>query len=324
MPLRVTGEPGLDLTTGDRLTVSVPASTSNLGPAMDGLGMSVPLRLEVAVDADGPSVSDGDGPIGTRFVRSLLRDHAPGVAPEWARMTSNPIPAERGLGGSGAVRLTALLVGAALDAGDGEPSTRGILELATRLEGHPDNVTSSMLGGVVASMVEDDGSVRWVELGPLDGLEIVVAVPSIRVSTERARGILPDQVPHADARYTAAHSAMLVAAIAARRYDVLADATRDRIHQPYRLQLVPGAAAALEAAVAAEATCAFLSGSGSTLAALVEPRRSAVVAMAMVAELERAGTDAEAMVLPVDGRGAEVTVSRADGSTWSWAWSTST
>ena len=322
MSLRETGEPGLDLSAGDRLSVTVPASTSNLGPAMDGLGMSVPLRLEVEVDASAAPVADSDGPIGTRFVRSLLREHAPDVPPQWAGVRSNPIPAERGLGGSGAVRVAALLIGAALRAGRGEPSTREILERATRLEGHPDNVTSSMLGGVVASMVEDEGSVRWVELGPLVGLEIVVAVPSLRVSTERARGILPDQVPHADARYAAAHSAMLVAAIATRRYDVLADATRDRIHQPYRLQLVPGAAAALEAALGAEATCAFLSGSGSTLAALAVPGHGAGVAAAMVAELERAGTDAEAMVLPVDGRGAEVVASRADGSTWSWTWGT--
>jgi homoserine kinase len=183
-------------------------------------------------------------------------------------------------------------------------------------------VSSSLLGGVVASMLEDDGSVRWVELGPLEGLDVVIAVPVLRVSTERAREILPDRVPHADARHAAAHSAMLVAAIATRRYDVLATATRDRIHQPYRLQLVPGAAEALDAAVRAGATCSFLSGSGSTVAALAPAGRGAEVAAAMRSELRRAGTEAESSVLPVDGQGAEVRALRRGGPGWSWTWGT--
>jgi homoserine kinase len=318
MPLKEPGGSGLDLLAGDRLRVSVPASTSNLGPAMDGLGMSVPLRLEVEVDATPPPSVQADAPAGTDLLQDVLRECAPGLSPEWARVTSNAIPIERGLGGSGAVRLAALLIGAAV-AGGG-PSTREILERATALEGHPDNVTSSMLGGVVASMVEDDGSIQWVELAPLERLEIVAVVPSLRISTELARGILPDTVPHADARYAAAHSALLVAAIAAGRYDVLADATRDRIHQPYRLRLIPGAADALAAGLRAGATCSFLSGSGSTLTALAELGRGAEVSAGIVAELDRAGTDAQAFVLAADGRGAEVEAIRSDGSTWSWNW----
>jgi homoserine kinase len=115
---------------------------------------------------------------------------------------------------------------------------------------------------------------------------------------------------------------MLVAAIATRRYDVLAEATRDRIHQPYRLELVPGAAEALAAAVPAGAVCSFLSGSGSTLAALVEPGRGPAVSAAMRTVLERAGTGAETLTLPVDGRGAEVVAETHDGETWSWTWGT--
>jgi homoserine kinase len=298
---------------GDRVLIGVPASTSNLGPAMDGIGMSVPLRLEVTIDGDGSQPLAG-----TEELRALLGTLAPGLRADRARVTANPIPVERGLGGSGAVRLAALLAAAAWR-GNGPEEAR-LLRTATSLEGHPDNVVPSLLGGVVATTQEDDGTVSWVELGPLIGLELVVAVPEVRISTERARGILPEQVPHADARFTAGHVALLVAAIATRRYEALGVATRDRIHQPFRVPLVPGAEGAMAAAIPAGAVCSFLSGSGSTVAALARPGAGGAIADAMTAAFTGAGVRAAGHVLAMEGRGAELTVVQDGVESSGWRW----
>jgi homoserine kinase len=324
MPLVTSGAPDrpLDLPAGDRLIISVPASTANLGPAMDGLGMSVPLRLEVIVSGrheHAGHAADG-GATGTAYIRDLLSSLGVATA-EWASVTSNAIPEQRGLGGSAAVRIASLLAAAAVLGL--EPDTGRLLDDANALEGHPDNACAALCGGVVASALTAMGSVAWVELGPLDGLSLALAVPERRVATEDARAILPATIEHADGRFTASHVALLVAAIADRRFDLLAEATRDRLHQPHRLGLIPGGEPALAAALTAGAHAAFLSGSGSTLAALAPPDRADLVASEMVRLLyERARTKAEPIALALDGRGAEVTALDASGAErWSWRWS---
>jgi homoserine kinase len=321
MPLTTFG-PGdrpLDLPAGDRLIISVPASAANLGPAMDGLGMSVGLRLTVTVTADPPATTPVPALEGTTYLRDLLASAGVAVA-GWATVTSNDIPVERGLGGSGAVRLAALLAAAAIrrDA----PDTASLLTDASALEGHPDNVAASLCGGVVASAEGTDGRVQHVELGALDGLTLVLAIPVHRLSTVEARGVLPDAIPHRDARFTASHVALLVAAIAERRFELLHEATRDRLHQPYRLPLVLGGAEALDAARADGALGAFLSGSGSTLAAFTEPDGAASVASAMLDRLEEHGTPAERRIVRLDGEGATVVATKESGhETWGWRWS---
>jgi homoserine kinase len=318
MPLVESGDPArpLDLPAGDRLIISLPASTANLGPAMDGLGMSVPLRLEVTVS---PDHDRADGALGTAYLRDLL--DSLGVATAgWAVVTSNPIPDERGLGGSAAVRVAALLAAAA--ALGREPDAERLLNDASALEHHPDNACAALCGGVVASAAVGGGSVAWIELGALTGLSLALAIPERRIATEEARAILPPAVSHDDARFTAAHVALLVAAIAERRFDLLAEATTDRLHQPHRLALIPGAADALEAALKAGALAAFLSGSGSTLAAIASPDRAADVAAKMVKILyESGGTRADAKAVGLDGEGASVTAFDEAGiERWSWRW----
>jgi homoserine kinase len=319
MPLSAFGadDRPLDLFAGDRLIISVPASAANLGPAMDGLGMSVGLRLTVTVSAAANAGVEAAHE-GTSRVRAVLRSFGAAVADrsfvsavaDRAFVSANDIPIERGLGGSGAVRLAALLAASAILRGD--PDTDRILADASALEGHPDNVAASLCGGVVASASLDDGRVASVELGALSELSVALAIPQMRISTTEARNILPDSLPHVDARFTASRVALLVAAIAERRFDLFDEATRDRLHQPYRLRLVPGGAHALDAARQAGALAAFLSGSGSTLAAF---------AAAMVERLADHGTRADPSVVRLDGNGAEVTAIAPDGLVlWGWRW----
>ena len=322
MPLRTFGpnDRPLDLPAGDRLIIRVPASAANLGPAMDGLGMSVDLRLTVTVSAAAAAAAASARVAheGTTYLRDMLRSFGVAVA-EWAFVAENEIPVERGLGGSGAIRLAALLAAAAVRRD--EPDTDRLLADASALEGHPDNVAASLCGGVVASAALDDGRIAHVQLGALTGLSVALAIPEVRVSTNEARRILPPSIAHADARFTASRVALLVAAIAERRFDLLDGATRDRLHQPYRLQLVPGAAAALDHAREAGALAAFLSGAGATLAALGEPAAAGSVAAAMVASLEEHGTRAEHRVVRLDGEGANATALAPDGTQmWGWSW----
>ena len=317
MPLVMSGDPGrpLDLPAGDRLIISVPASTANLGPAMDGLAMSVPLRLQVTVSREHDS--DG-GALGTAYLRDLLASLGVATA-DWAAVTSNAIPEERGLGGSAAIRVAALLTSAAVTGID--PDERRLLTDASALEGHPDNASAALCGGVVASATVGGGAVAWVELGALTSLSLALAIPERRIATEEARSILPPDVPHVDARFTAAHVALLVAAIAERRFDLLTEATRDRLHQPHRLVLIPGGTEALDAALEAGALAAFLSGSGSTVAALSDPERAQDTAREMVKALDHHGTRAGAKAITLDGEGASVTAFDAMGSQrWSWRW----
>jgi homoserine kinase len=319
MPLTTSGSADrpLDLQAGDRLIISVPASTANLGPAMDGLGMSVGLRLTVTIAAE----SRPESPLeGTTYVRDLLASSGIAVA-GWATVTTNDIPVERGLGGSAAIRLAGLLAAAAIRRD--EPDTDRLLGDASALEGHPDNAAAALCGGVVVASASpaDGGRVVHVELGALVGLCIALAIPERRVSTVEARRILPDAISHLDARFTASHVALLVAAIAERRFELLDEATRDRLHQPYRLGLIPGSAEALHAARAAGALAAFLSGSGSTLAAITTDDLAAAVAAEMVKRLDEHATKADGRVVRLDGCGAEVVATDPIGShLWGWHW----
>ncbi len=318
MPLVTSGDPGrpLDLPAGDRLIISVPASTANLGPAMDGLAMSVPRRLEVTVSRDHDGI---EGELGTAYVRDLLASFGVATA-GWAAVTSNPIPEERGLGGSAAVRVAALLTASAVLGRT--PDEQRLLNDASALEHHPDNAAAALCGGVVACAPTGGGSIEWIELGALTGLSLALAIPERRIATQEARAILPAVVPHDVARSTAAHVALLVAAIAERRFDLLSEATRDRLHQPHRLALIPGAVEALDAAMEAGAVAAFLSGSGSTLAALAPPERAADIARQMVTALyESGGTRADADAVTLNGEGATVVAFGAGGEErWSWRW----
>jgi homoserine kinase len=175
---------------------------------------------------------------------------------------------------------------------------------------------------VASAETSGGGSIAWVELGALTGLSLALAIPERRIATDEARAILPPTVLHEDARFTASHVALLVAAVAERRFDLLAEATRDRLHQPHRLALIPGAADALDAAVEAGALAAFLSGSGSTLAAIATPDRAADIADQMVKVLYESGEmRAESKAVGLDGEGATVTAFDPRGAErWSWRW----
>jgi len=294
------------------VSVRVPATTANLGPGFDALGLALSLHNEVvAAPADRVTVrieGEGTGRLPTdernvvaRGVR-LAFDEVGRPFTGCALSCVNRIPAARGLGSSAAAWVAGLVAGNALL---GSPlATEALLKLAARAEGHPDNVAAALLGGLTVSCGVDDRTLA-LRLPVPTGLHWIVLVPESTSSTAEARAVLPVSVPRADAVFNVQRVSLLLAALQVGRGDVLATAMDDRLHQPYRERLFPWMPAVSGAARAAGALGCVLSGAGPSLLAVVmdEPQR---VVRAMEAALAEAGVRGAAKVLAVDEAGATV------------------
>ena len=243
------------------MIVRVPASTANLGPGFDALGMALSLHAEIGiVGVDEPSERGVE--VDEHHPATVAYRRCGGEGRLWVQ---SPIPMGRGLGYSGAMRVGGAAA-ALVERSGGEVHDHGaeVLAVAADLEGHADNVAASLFGGVVAT----DGS-RVVRVPLADDPMVVVWVPdATTTSTDRSRTVLPDVVPFADAVFNVGRTALLVAALAAGDVTVLGAATQDRLHQDRRLADRPASRVALEAGTAAGAWCGWLSGSGPSVALL--------------------------------------------------------
>lgn len=186
---------------------------------------------------------------------------------------SGSLPIARGLGASAVARIGGL-VGANQLAGD-RLDREELLALATELEGHADNVAPALFGGFQVSVVEGERVLHTAAPLPA-GLKAVLFVPELRMATKDARRVVPDSLSRADAVYNISRAALMVAAMARGRFDLLDAATQDRLHQRQRSELMPAMYPIFEAAKAAGAHCAYLSGSGSTICALATANAEAI------------------------------------------------
>jgi homoserine kinase len=273
-----------------RAVIRSPASSANLGPGFDALGLALGLHLELGpwVEGEGhPKAVDGHPGV-------LAFRAAGGEGPLWVR---SAIPMGRGLGFSGAARVAGLLAAHAQRAGaafDRAGAQRAVLAHAAVLEGHADNVAASLLGGLVATAAG-----RAVRVPLAVRPAVVVWVPVATTSTDQSRAALRATVGFTDAVFNVGRTALLVAALAAGEVEALRDATADRLHQDARLERAPGSRAALDSAMGAGAWCGWLSGSGPSIAALCDAAAAAAVAAALP-------TDGTALVLDVDEEGTVV------------------
>jgi homoserine kinase len=295
----------------DRLVVTAPASSANLGPGFDCMAIALDLRNrvevrrhghgQVVVESEGQGAGEATAGPDNLFVRAFESAGADSRGLT-VRMT-NRIPFARGLGSSAATIAAGLVAGRAW-AGGGEDD---LLSLATALEGHPDNVAAALNGGVTLAWTTD-GMPAAVGLGD-PGFELVAVVPSQQLSTAAARAALPASVPHADAVHTAARAALLVAALGSGDGDLLAQALDDRLHEPYRAPLAPLLGAVRERVPALPgALGATLSGAGPAVLVWCRPETGAGVAE-LLAGLEGAAT----LPLAVADSGAVVEPAGADG-----------
>lgn len=257
--------------------VTVPATSANLGPGFDALGLALSLRDEltaeivdsgllVEVSGEGADqVPRGESHLVVRAMRAAfawLGEQPPGL-----RLTcTNRIPHSRGLGSSSAAIVAGVSLARALATdGAGSMDDAAAFRLCAELEGHPDNVAPALYGGLVISG-QEDGAFFAVPVAVDPRLSAVVLVPPTPVATAVARGLLPATVPHADAAANAGRAALLVAALSGRPEHLLA-ATRDRLHQDYREDAMPESLA-LVRALRADGVPAVISGAGPTVLAL--------------------------------------------------------
>ena len=294
------------------ISVRVPATSANLGPGYDAVGLALTLSMRIGLDRSPyPAIEvRGTGaeliPRGpehpayraARFVAELVGESDV----HFRLVQENAIPPTRGLGGSAAA-----LVGGAVAANDlfgGHIAAPDLLNIVCELDGHPDNAAPAMLGGLVIGTLTPEG-VSAVRLEPKD-LKVVVAVPDFAVSTTAARRALPERVSHRDAAFNVGRSGLLLGALATGEYDLLRVAMQDRLHQPYRSHLVPGLEDVIEAALANGAYGACLSGSGPTVLAFAPDTEARRIASAMRAAFETRDVEARAWALDVDLGGAQV------------------
>lgn len=255
------------------MTVRVPASSANLGPGFDALGLALSLRAEIGVVDVDPRpdrcvLADQHHPATVAFRRAGGEGHL------WV---ASPIPIGRGLGYSGAMRVGGAVAGFAQRSADPIVEfAHEILMMTTELEGHADNVAASLLGGVIATAAG-----RAVRVPLAVDPAVVVWVPSTTTSTDQSRSTLPAEVSFDDAVFAVGRVALLVAALAAGEVEALADATQDRLHQDARLATRPESRDALENGREAGAWCGWLSGSGPTIALLCPLDRTDEVAAAL-------------------------------------------
>ncbi len=246
---------------------------ANLGPGFDSLGLAVSLWLEVDAELSSSDVFEYAGQGHISGIDNLIHqgfraafNHAGLPAPAVRLSAKNPIPLARGLGSSSA----ALVAGAALGAAFiGEHFGKdAVLQVCAKLEGHPDNVAPAVLGGFTASVMRGDKPISISMPVPKDW-RVLVAVPRSELKTEDARAALPASYSRADMVFNLSRSALWVAGVATSNTDVLREACRDAMHQPYRARLVPGMQDAIEGALEAGAVAAFLSGAGPSVSAIV-------------------------------------------------------
>jgi homoserine kinase len=260
--------------------VRVPATSANLGPGFDALGLALTLYDDVDVQADtemadsGLSIEvSGEGEETARrgkdhlIARTFCSAYAlMGGSVSGLRIRCvNRIPHARGLGSSSAATIAGILAARALHPRGHTFTDDDVLAMATRVEGHPDNVAPCLAGGLTIAWQTPDGA-RLTRLEVSPGIRPVAFVPDLRLVTERARGLLPEMVPHADAAANAGRAALLIAALTGAP-ELLLDATEDRLHQTYRAPAMPQSLDLVER-LRGKGIAAVVSGAGPTVLAL--------------------------------------------------------
>ncbi len=268
--------------------VTVPATSANLGPGFDAMALALSLRDEVIVQVtDEPGLSvdvagEGEGVVRldeknlvVRSMRAAFKVLG-GQPRGLAVVCANRIPHGRGLGSSAAAIVAGIAAARWLTVGgEDRLDQAAVLDLATRLEGHPDNVAGA-LGGFFALAWRGDSGVRATSMPVAKGVTPIAFVPKTQVPTSRARRLLPSEVPHVDAAYNAGRAALLVVALT-RKPGLLLDATEERLHQDYRAPAMPRSAKFV-AKLRAAGVPAVISGAGPTVLALVRGAECEAVA----------------------------------------------
>lgn len=293
------------------MKIRVPATSANLGPGFDTLGMAFNLYNTVEmefcqsgliIEVEGlgeEAIPTDESNIVYQSAQKVFHLAQKPMDGLYMKLT-NEIPLSRGLGSSAAAIVGGIV--AANQLCEGALDLQTLLQIATDMEGHPDNVVPAMLGGFTIAGMEQ-GGVRYVRLDPLTVLKAVVAVPEFTLSTHKSRTVLPSQISFQDAVFNVSRTAFLVAALSLGHLELLGMAMEDRLHQPFRCDLIPGMEDVWRAAKGAGALSAALSGAGPSLIAFATTYVDEI-GQAMKNAFLGHGIQSEILVLSPDRTGA--------------------
>lgn len=286
----------------DSITVRVPATSANLGAGFDSLGLALDVTQDITLTlGHQPDTSDGLVRLVLDAARSAYR-LAKRPVPELAATGTSAIPIGRGLGASAAARAAGIVAANALM---GSPLTDAqMLVLGAGLEGHADNMAPALFGGL-RIVVRDGDGFRHIAAPIHAGLHIVLFVPEFEMPTGESRKLLPAQLSREDAIHNIGRAAMFVSALAQGQWDVLDLATQDRIHQPARSKVFPAMPDIFAAAKDAGAHAAYLSGGGSTIAALATANEERI-ARAMMQQAVARGHSGRTIITGPSSEGATI------------------
>jgi homoserine kinase len=293
----------------DRFTMRVraPASTSNLGSGFDVVGLALQMYLEVEAAPGGTDLVIEPEGLGaaqipldrTNLIYRMIAEHAGADMPRGLRLKiKNGIPLTRGFGSSAAATVAGIAIGHWIRHGT-PPERQPVLDAATRVEGHPDNVSACVLGGLTVSAVVD-GQVLATSLRVPYGLELVVIIPERELSTKKAREVLPLSIPRAEAVFNLQRLALLLTGFFLNKKELLHYGVGDRIHQQRRTPLLPSMGAAMNALNEHRACLgAFISGAGPAVAAFTMEEGAKLGAIG-VEEFRKWGVPADYRVVAPD------------------------
>ncbi len=284
------------------VSVRVPATSANLGPGFDCLGIALDLWATITLSRDAPPNDHPLARMADNAARALFAAAELEPPAGLAATYEGSIPIARGLGVSAIARAGGVLAANALA---GDPFDREhLLFLATELEGHADNVAPALFGGLQVA-VRARSKISHVGVPLPEGLKAVLLIPELRMPTQKSRKLLPQSLSRADAVQNASRAALLIAALSQGRLDLLDEATKDRLHQPARAKLFPAMYGIFDAAKTAGAHCAYLSGGGSTICALCTDNEQGVADAMLEAARSREVTAKTLITAPTE-RGAEI------------------
>lgn len=300
---------------GRAVTVRVPATSANLGPGFDTLGLAlgfydqlnVTVRSEpgATVEVIGEGSADSAAPVSTDASNLVVQSiahafaHAGVAMPGLNLRAHNNIPHSRGMGSSSAAIVSGLMAAKGLLEGIFEFNEVTLLELATELEGHPDNVAPALFGGLTIAWTTDEGP-RCKKLLVHRGVSPLVLVPSFTMSTKLARSLQPESVPHEDAIFNVSRSSLLVAALT-QSPELLFESTEDKLHQDYRAEAMPQTSTLIRL-LRENGFAAVVSGAGPSILVLCSDPAQRLKATELVAQHEE--TPWRTLMLAVDFAGA--------------------
>jgi homoserine kinase len=288
------------------VTVRVPATSANLGPGFDSLGVALDWTADVTVTVDDEPLRSPDGPIESMAASAALAlFHYAGQVPR--ALTAEyrgDIPVGRGLGVSAVARAAGLLAADALLGGG--HAIEELIPIAVNLEGHGDNIVPALLGGLQVVVHEEDDRIAHTGLEPPANLRLALLIPDFSMPTHESRQRLPASLTRNQAVHNIGRAAMLVAALTTGRYELLNIATEDILHQPARATIFPAMYPIFQAARDAGAYGVYLSGGGSGIAAFTGEENAEDVAGSMREAASARGLAAEARVCAMSSTGAHV------------------